>query len=85
MAKKLYVGNLSFDMLDEDLEQAFAEYGEIVSVVVVKDRDSGRSRGFGFVEFADEESAQKAKQALDGKEVKGRALRIDEAREQKRE
>lgn len=85
MAKKLYVGNLSFDMLDEDLEQAFAEYGEIVSVVIVKDRDSGRSRGFGFVEFADEESAQKAKQALDGKEVKGRALRIDEAREQKRE
>ena len=67
MAKKLYVGNLSFDMLDEDLEQAFAEYGEIVSVVIVKDRDSGRSRGFGFVEFADEESAQKAKQALDGK------------------
>ncbi len=85
MAKKLYVGNLSFDVADEELEAAFAEFGEIISATVVRDRISGRSRGFGFVEFADEESAEKAKADLNGKEIKGRAIRIDDAREQRRE
>ena len=85
MGKKLYIGNLSFDTTDEELEEAFSEFGEIVSAVVVKDRVSGRSRGFGFVEFADEQSAQDAKEAMNGKEISGRALRVDEAREQKRE
>ena len=85
MARKLYIGNLSFDVADEELEAAFSEFGEIVSATVVRDRISGRSRGFGFVEFADEESADKAKADLNGKEIKGRAIRIDDAREQRRE
>ena len=85
MARKLYVGNLSFDVADEELEAAFSEFGEIVSATVVRDRISGRSRGFGFVEYADEESAEKAKSSLNGKEIKGRAIRIDDAREQRRD
>jgi RNA recognition motif-containing protein len=85
MGKKLYIGNLNFDTTDEELEQAFSEFGEIVSAVVVKDRVSGRSRGFGFVEFADDASAQSAKEAMNGKEIGGRPLRVDEAREQRRE
>ena len=85
MGKKLYVGNVSFDMTDEDLEGAFSEFGEIVSAVIVKDRISGRSRGFGFVEFSSEESAQNAKAAMNGKDVKGRALKVDEAREQRQD
>jgi RNA recognition motif-containing protein len=84
MASKLYVGNLSFDMTDEELGEAFSEYGEIVSAVVVKDRVSGRSRGFGFVEFSREESAQNAKEAMNGKDLKGRTLRVDDARDQRR-
>ena len=84
MAKKLYVGNLSFDMTDEELEETFSEFGEVVSAVIVKDRVSGRSRGFGFVEFSAEENAQAAREALNGKSVKGRELRIDEARDQQR-
>ena len=85
MAKKLYVGNLSFDMTDEELEAAFSEFGEIVSAVVVKDRISGRSRGFGFVEFSTDERAQNAKNGMNGKDIKGRALKVDEAREQRRD
>ena len=83
MGKKLYVGNLSFDMTDAELEDAFSQFGEIVSTVVIKDRDSGRSKGFGFVEFAQEANAQQAKGAMDGKELNGRALKVDEAREQR--
>lgn len=85
MSKKLYIGNLSFDTTDEELEAAFSEFGEIISAVVVKDRVSGRSRGFGFVEYADEESAKSAQEAMNGKELSGRPLRVDEAREQSRE
>ena len=85
MGKKLYVGNISFDMTDEELGGTFSEFGEIVSAVIVKDRVSGRSRGFGFVEFSEEGSAQSAKEALNGKSVKGRALKIDEARDQRRD
>jgi RNA recognition motif-containing protein len=84
MAKKLYVGNLNFDMVDDGLREAFSEFGEIISAVIVRDRISGRSRGFGFVEFSDEESAQKAKEAMNGKEVSGRALKVDDAKEQRR-
>ena len=80
MGKKLYVGNLSFDTTDQELEQAFAEYGEVVSATVVRDRDTDRSRGFGFVEFAQEEDARKAKEAMNGKELGGRTLKVDEAR-----
>ncbi len=81
MAKKLYVGNLSFDTTDQELEAIFAEHGEVVSATVVTDRYTNKSRGFGFVEFADEESAKKAQEAVNGQDVGGRALRVDEAKE----
>ena len=68
-------------MGDAELEQAFSEYGEVVSAVVVKDRDTNRSRGFGFVEFAQEADAQKAKEAMNGKELGGRTLKVDDAKE----
>ncbi len=80
MGSKLYVGNLSFDTTDQGLEQSFSEYGEIVSAIVVRDRSTDRSRGFGFVEFSQEADAQKAKEAMNGKELDGRALKVDEAR-----
>jgi RNA recognition motif-containing protein len=80
MGSKLYVGNLSFGTTDQELEQAFSEYGELASAAVVKDRDTDRSRGFGFVEFAQEADAQKAKESMNGKELDGRALKVDEAR-----
>lgn len=83
MGKKLYVGNISFNVTDEDLKEAFAQFGEIVSATVIKDRISGRSRGFGFVEFTSADSAQKAREAMDGKSFKGRPLKIDMARDQK--
>ncbi len=81
MGKKIYVGNLSFDITDSELEEAFSQFGEIVSTVVVKDRDSGRSKGFGFIEFAQEADAQQAKEAMNGKELSGRAIKVDDARE----
>ena len=80
MGSKLYVGNLSFDTTDEELKTAFSEHGEVSSATVVKDRDTDRSRGFGFVEFAQEADAQTAKGAMDGKDVGGRALKVDEAK-----
>jgi RNA recognition motif-containing protein len=81
MGSKLYVGNLNFDTTDQELEQSFSEYGEIVSAIVVRDRDTDRSRGFGFVEFSQEADAQKAKEAMNGKELAGRMLKVDDARE----
>ena len=81
MGNKLYVGNLSFDTTDQELEEAFSEFGEVASATVIRDRDTNRSRGFGFVEFAQEADAQKAKEAMNGKELSGRALKVDEARE----
>ena len=80
MGNKLYVGNLSFDTNDQELEQAFSEHGEVTSAVVVKDRDTDRSRGFGFVEFAQDADAQKAKGAMNGADLGGRALKVDEAK-----
>jgi len=81
MSKKLYVGNLKFDMTDQELEEAFAPYGEIISATIVMDRISGRSKGFGFVEFAKDEDADEARDALNGKELKGRTVKIDNARD----
>ena len=81
MKSKLYVGNLNFDLVDEELENAFSQFGEIVSTVIIKDRVSGRSKGFGFVEYVQEADAQKAKEAMDGKVLSGRPLRVNEARE----
>jgi RNA recognition motif-containing protein len=83
MGRKLYVGNLSFDVNDQELEQAFSEHGQVTSATVIMDRYTGRSRGFGFVEFAQDEDAQKAKEAMNGKELKGRAIKVDDARDTK--
>jgi cold-inducible RNA-binding protein len=80
MSNKLYVGNLSFDLSDQELESTFAEVGTVESVNIIEDRDTGRSRGFGFVEMANAEEAQKAISELDGKEVDGRQLKVNEAK-----
>ncbi len=76
----IYVGNLAYEVTDEDLEAAFAEYGQIESARVIKDRYSGRSRGFGFVEMSSNSEAETAIQAMNGKDLKGRALTVNEAR-----
>lgn len=80
MAKKIYVGNLSFQMTDKDLNDLFAEFGTVESAQIITDRDTGRAKGFGFVQMTDEDAAEKAIQRLNGKEVKGRALTVNEAR-----
>ena len=76
----IYVGNLSFDVNEEDLRKAFEEFGKIASVNLIKDKYSGQSRGFGFVEMSDKADAQSAVKGLNGKELKGRALSVNEAR-----
>jgi RNA recognition motif-containing protein len=81
MGKKLFVGNLSFQTTSADLEALFAEVGTCESASVVTDRDSGRSRGFGFVEMSSNDEAQKAIAALNGREVQGRQLNVSEAKE----
>jgi RNA recognition motif-containing protein len=80
MGKKLYVGNLSYRMTDSDLEQMFASHGSVTSAQVIMDRDTGRSKGFGFVEMASDQEAQGAITALNGKEIEGRSLTVNEAR-----
>ncbi len=82
MAMKLYVGGLSYSVKDADLEALFAEYGTVASAKVITDRDSGQSKGFGFVEINDDAEAQAAMAALNGKEVDGRSLTVNEARPQ---
>ena len=76
----IYVGNLSFEATDEDVREAFAAFGQVSSVRVIRDRDSGRSRGFGFVEMPTQAEAQAAIEGLNGKDLKGRDLNINEAR-----
>ncbi len=80
MSSKLYVGNLSFSTTDQDLEEVFAELGTVESTNIITDRDTGRSRGFGFVEMSSPEEAQNAIAELDGKEVDGRNLKVNEAK-----
>ncbi len=80
MAKKLYVGNLSYDMSEDALKEAFSQAGTVESAIVIKDKMSGRSKGFGFVEMSTDEEAQKAIEMLNGKELDGRALTVNEAR-----
>ncbi|MET0626044.1 MAG: RNA-binding protein, partial [Pyrinomonadaceae bacterium] len=80
MAIKLYVGNLSFNTTSEDLRDLFAQAGTVESASVVEDRDTGRSRGFGFVEMATREEGEAAIQQFNGKEVGGRNLNVNEAR-----
>lgn len=77
---KLYVGNLSYSTTEDELRDAFAAYGNPDSVKIIMDRDSGRSKGFGFVEFADDQAAKAAMSALNGKEFGGRSLTVNEAR-----
>src|ERR671916_1989866 len=80
MAMKLYVGNLSFQTSSEDLQQLFGQAGNVESASVVEDRETGRSRGFGFVEMSSNEEGQAAIQQFNGKEVNGRNLTVNEAR-----
>ncbi len=80
MAKKLHVGNLSHEITDTDLQQIFAAFGTVQSAKVIMDRDTGRSKGFGFVEMASDQEAQAAIAGLSGKEVGGRNLTVNEAR-----
>ena len=80
MGKKLYVGNLSFGVTDSTLAQLFEAHGTVQSAQVIMDRDTGRSKGFGFVEMGSDAEAQAAIQALNGQEVEGRALTVNEAR-----
>jgi cold-inducible RNA-binding protein len=79
---KLYVGNLSYGTSEATLRAAFEAYGEVASVNLIADRDSGRPKGFGFVEMTTPEDAQKAKEGLDGTELDGRTLKVDLAKEQ---
>ncbi len=76
----IYVGNLPFRMSDQDLSELFAEYGEVVSARIIKDRETGRSKGFGFVEMEDDNTANEAISSLDGAAVQGRNIRVNEAR-----
>ncbi len=80
MGKKLYVGNLSYEVSSSDLEQLFSPHGTVESADVIMDRDTNRSKGFGFVEMGSDEEAQAAISALDGQEQGGRALKVNEAK-----
>ncbi len=76
----LYVGNMSYDMSEQDLEQTFAEFGTVVSVKIITDRETGRAKGFGFVEMSSADEGKAAISNLDGKELFGRNLRVNEAK-----
>src|SRR5437868_5290948 len=80
MGKRLYVGNLTYGTTDEVLRQLFEAHGTVTSAQVIMDRDTGRSKGFGFVEMASDQEAQAAIAALNGQQVEGRALTVNEAR-----
>ena len=80
MSTKLYVGNLAFQTTSQELQELFGQAGTVQSASVVEDRDSGRSRGFAFVEMSSEEEATSAIQQFDGKELGGRALKVNEAK-----
>ena len=80
MTKNVYVGNMSFDTTEATLRQAFEAHGEVTSVNIITDRYSGRPRGFAFVEMADDEAARAAIAALNGQDLDGRTLKVDEAK-----
>ncbi len=77
---KLYVGNLPFSVQEEDLKELFSEYGSVTSVQLIIDRETGRSKGFGFVELSDDDEAANAIEELNGKDFSGRAVIVNEAR-----
>jgi RNA recognition motif-containing protein len=78
---KIYVGNLSYDVAESDLEQAFGEFGKVTSVNILKDKQTGQSKGFGFVEMAEVSEGQTAIKEMSGKEFMGRELKVDQAKE----
>jgi len=80
VSKKLYVGNLSYEVTGTDLQKMFEPHGRVDSARVIADRDTGRSKGFGFVEMGSDQEAQAATQALNGKESNGRSLTVNEAK-----
>src|SRR5271167_2372860 len=80
MGKKLYVGNLAYSVTDSDLQKLFEAHGTVQSAQVIMDRDTGRSKGFGFVEMSTDQEAQAAIAALNGKEMDGRSMTVNEAR-----
>ena len=79
MGKKLFVGGLSWDTTDDGLRQAFEQFGEMTEAKVITDRESGRSRGFGFISYATDESAASAISAMNGAQLDGRAIKVNEA------
>ena len=80
MSTKLYVGNLSFNTTTQDLEEMFVAHGTVESTNIIEDRETGRSRGFGFIEMSTKEEGERAISTLNGKEVDGRALTVNEAK-----
>lgn len=84
MANKLFVGSLSYGVTDDQLNDAFAQFGTVISAKVIMDRETGRSKGFGFVEMSTDEEAQAAVKGMDGKEIAGRAVAVSEARPQEK-
>jgi len=79
MGRRLYVGNLAWTVTDQDLQDVFSEAGEVTSAQVIVDRETKRSRGFGFVEMGSDESAEEAVKTLNGRDLKGRPIRVNEA------
>jgi len=84
MSKKLFVGGLSWGTTDDRLKEAFSRFGEVIEAKIINDRETGRSRGFGFVTFADPKAADAAIAGLDGQELDGRSIRVNEAQAQQR-
>jgi RNA recognition motif-containing protein len=82
MAMKLYVGGLAYSVTEQELEALFAEHGKVTSSAVIKDRDTGQSKGFGFIEMSDDAEAKAAMAALNGKDFNGRSIMVNEARPQ---
>ena len=76
----IYVGNLSFQLSENDLNSAFEEYGQVDSTKIITDRETGRSKGFGFIEMPNQEEAEKAIEGLNGKELGGRAVKVNESK-----
>ncbi len=83
MSSNIYVGNLSYEINNESLQELFEEFGEVVSAKVINDRETGRSRGFGFVEMSNDTEADSAIQSLNGKEIKGRSIKVNVAKPKK--
>ncbi len=83
MTTQLYVGNVNYRMTEDGLKQMFSEFGEVTSAKIVTDRETGRSKGFGFVEMADEDSAERAIQSLNDQELDGRRIKVNIARPKK--